>query len=966
MGFWILFLVNIGLFILGELIRPKPQLENAKPLGLGDFNFPTATEGRVVPIIWGKVYLKGPNVVWYGSLRAGAITTKYKTGLFSSKTVITGYEYYMGIQFGLCRGPDVRLHQVKVKEKWVTGGGVGGMGAGGFGINQPNLFGGPDFGGGLIDPNAKFYEGDLTQTVNSYLTGRTGKAIRYNGIAYFVFEGGYLGKAANIDPWAFELSRRPDGLGLASYHAGAEAVNTYDCNPMNVVYEIMTDTIWGLGIPASQIDVDSFRTAAVTLYTEGNGFSMILDNERQASDLLTEIMRQVDGLLFFERVSGKWVVTLARDDYVAGDLITLDESNIVELIDYSRITWQETTNQVRVKFLDRDDGYKETYAMAQDMANIALQGNTVSVEVNYPGVMNASLANKIAWRELATMSYPLAKVNLRVNREAFALTPGSTFKLSWVRLGITDVVFRVATIDYGSLTEGEISIYAIQDIFSAGSGVFSDPPGTGWVEPSSEAVAPATADTLVFEAPGQLVAADPNNNSLNPRIWAGARDPGGGTIGFTMYSKFGASRPISDSFGEDAGVYAFLLAGTLETAINEYGTTTARPDTSYTIRVNDSDPDTLATLLGEGNSTSVSSLLNIIRIDNEFIGFETMSDAGGGVYQMLSLYRGLLNSAPAKHAINATVWFIGQSGGNLSGRTIPDGHDEADIQLRSIDKYGTMAEGDSNTVSLDTLTRTWSEPLPPRDPKLNGTFAAATGSFDVDYSTETGFAAENGLGMSIEVTPRAWRVIDILRDANLTLSSPAYDDDNPSFDFSVILDPSGTPRQTAIDNVSYVSGNPEGYITRNAVIIAAGINSSIPTTGRVRVTARHDSIEGGVQSAVIPMEFDFTVSTALQTGTSLFFGGLTRNVASADVTFGVSGNYDFNIYTALPSSGIVEYSLNGGAWTTLIGAGLTTGTLTLLGSNTVSLRFTQFPTIDRFFDIKKSTVLVGYGVLKSS
>lgn len=966
MGFWILLLVNVALFVIGDLIRPKPKLENAKPQGLGDFNFPTATEGRVVPIIWGKVLLKGPNVVWYGGFGAGAVTQKVKTGLFSSKEVIVSYNYYIGMQFGLCRGPGVRFNKALVKDRWVTGGGelTGGT-TGVYGINQPNLFGGPDFGGGIIDPNSRFYSGELSQAANAYLTGLTGKEIRYNGISYFVFESGYIGKSANIEAWSFEINRLPDGLGLASYYPGSEAVNNYDCNPMNVMYEILTDEIWGLGISPSQIDVDSFREAAVTLASEGNGFSMILDSEREASEVINEIVRQIDGLMYFDLTLGKWTVVLARQDYVLGDLMVLNEDNIIELIDFTRMTWKETTNQVRVKFMDRDASYKETYAMAQDMANVQLQGGITSVELNFPGVKNAALANKIAWRELAVMAFPIAKANLKVNRTAFSLTPGQTFKLSWIRLGITEVVFRVADIDYGTLSEGEISIYAVQDIFSAGTGVFGDPPGTGWIAPTTEAVAPSTSDTLVFEAPGQLVAADPSNDTLNPRIWVGARDPGGGTMGFQLFTKIGVSRPLSGAFEEDADVYAFLLAGSLETAIDEYGTSAVRPANDYLIRVNEDDPDTLSGIDGDGNETSVSSLLKIIMIDEEFIGYEDMT-LSSGVYQLENVYRGLFNSAPAKHAVNARVWFIGQTGGNLSTRTIPANYDEIDVQLRSADRFGTMDETDSNTVSLPTLTDTWREPLPPRDPKLNGSYAPASSSFDVDYSTETGLSGEDGKGMSVEVTPRCWRITDILTDHILSYSPLPYEDDNPEFDFSVILDPDGTALETEVFTDTTVPSAPKVYITRNSLIVAAGANNPIATTGRLKVIARHTVDGYSAKTAVKPMTFDFTISTELQTGTSLFFGALTKDVASTSISLG-TGFHTFNIFTALPSSGIVEYDLNSdGSWETLIDVDETSAGFLMVVPLTVQIRFTQYPVHDQFFEVTQSSTLIGYGVLKGA
>lgn len=71
-------LLNIILFVASLAIsyatRPKPQ--NAKPAGLGDFNIPTAQDGRTLPVLFGTRDIKAPNVVWYGDLKVTAIRKK--------------------------------------------------------------------------------------------------------------------------------------------------------------------------------------------------------------------------------------------------------------------------------------------------------------------------------------------------------------------------------------------------------------------------------------------------------------------------------------------------------------------------------------------------------------------------------------------------------------------------------------------------------------------------------------------------------------------------------------------------------------------------------------------------------------------------------------------------------------------------------------------------------------------------
>jgi hypothetical protein len=116
MGFWFTLLLWGAMTVLSDLLSPKPDIEDAKPSGLGDFQFPTATEGRALPLAWGTVPISGPNVVWYGNLVQTPITEKIKTGLFSSERVIRGYTYKVGMQFALCQGVVDELRQVDIGE----------------------------------------------------------------------------------------------------------------------------------------------------------------------------------------------------------------------------------------------------------------------------------------------------------------------------------------------------------------------------------------------------------------------------------------------------------------------------------------------------------------------------------------------------------------------------------------------------------------------------------------------------------------------------------------------------------------------------------------------------------------------------------------------------------------------------------------------------------------------------------
>ena len=959
--FWFQLLIWTAISIATELIRPKPSFEDARPKSLGDFKFPTATEGRVVPLIWGKVKLEGPNMIWYGNFRKRPRTENVKTGMFSSEDVIIGYYYFVGLQYALCHGVVDALGTVWINDKVVSS--TGGA------INAPNLYGGVEHGSGGVTGAYSFYNGSKTQSLNTYLGAFQSPQPAYIGTSHFVFEGGWVGMSNNVPTWAFELTRIPDGLNMAAADPGAEAPNTYDANPMNVLYEILTDTDWGLSISSSDIDIPNFQAAASTLAAEGNGFSMIVDNAIEISKLVEEVQRQIDGSLFFNRVEGQWQVVLVRDDYDPGPLTVYDESSIKDLKEYHRRSWEETSNQVRVAFVDRDDEYKETFALAQDPANADIQGQSVMSDITYPGVKEAALANSIAWRDLRALSFPLAKISFTVNRKAFALTPGGLFKFSWDQLGISGAVFRVTKINYGKFGESDITVDAFQDIFSTDVGTFGDPTSSGWTDPEDDAAAPTANDSLIFEAPRQITLQDTFSSDLNPRVWMGARWPGDGTLVLQSYNRAGASQPVGGAYSADTTIPAFVIVGTLDADIPAYGTTAARPATSYNIDVDELDP--LDPILVDGGPALISELTTIVWIDGEWLGFEQATDQGGGVFRLRFIHRGLFNSAPKAHASGTRVWFMSGAapadpasdsvGGGLTRRVLASTEVEMDIQLRGVNA-GNEETTEGATPELEvSIADLYLCPLAPRDPVVNSVYAPSSEDIDTSYTSETGRSGDDALAMEVEVTPRDWTQDNPLLDTVLRATDWLGED--PEFDFHLSLDPDGTPADTAVVTIGSTE-TPTAYILRNDVIIAVGANRSIPSTGRIVTLARH-TLNAVDYTNPYDMEFDLTITSALQSADDITHGGVD-DTASTAVVYGESGNYTIDIHTALPPTGVLQAQVNAGGWVTIIGIGLSSGILAITANDSVELRTqTAKPADDQFFDVTGPTAEMGYGVLLS-
>src|SRR5919108_2661771 len=92
--------IYIATTVLSLYLASKSK---AKASALGDFQAPTAEEGRAIPVVFGTVKLAAPNVVWYGDLKSKPLKAG-GWGTFGFKTTY-GYKYFLGMDLVLCHGP---------------------------------------------------------------------------------------------------------------------------------------------------------------------------------------------------------------------------------------------------------------------------------------------------------------------------------------------------------------------------------------------------------------------------------------------------------------------------------------------------------------------------------------------------------------------------------------------------------------------------------------------------------------------------------------------------------------------------------------------------------------------------------------------------------------------------------------------------------------------------------------------
>lgn len=985
--FWITLAIYAALFVLSDLLKPKPNIEDAKPAGLGDFQFPTATEGRPVQLIFGTVKIAGPNVPWWGDLRQEAITVEIKTSMFGgSEDQIVGFKYKLGLQFALGLGPCDELRKVWIGDDLVFDGSV--VHGGTFTIDEPELFGGDELGNGGVVGTLRFFSGTDSQAPSTYLSARfissaaivsggtgysvnqiltiaggtftiparlkvtsvggggaiTGVVVQsrgnysvfpsnpagvtsgaatfnlsaegfqsiggvtpaYTGLCYIVpdAEPTYVGNSTSIKPWAFEVRRCPNGLAIT---AGRHVVNDGDANLMAVLYEALTNADWGRGIPSAEVNAANLRTAASTLFDEGNGFSMLLDRVEDVSDLIRRLEEQAAGVLYQNPTTGLWEFKLTRGDYDTLTIPEMNSTNIVEIRSFTQGTWEGTTNQVYTPFNQRSDSYKDTYGFAQDMAGVRILGANVSATITHPGVKDEDLANFIAWRTLRTLAVPLAAATIVVDRTFYGVLPGDVLALTDEDLRQVRLPMRVKAVDYGRLTEGEITLDLVQDVFYSAVGSFGTPPNSVWSPPSDSLVPFPPNEQVAFEAPRGLTLRG-GESATADKVYVIARRQGP-EVSFKIMERNAVGTP-SGAFSELGEVFSFTRIGALQSTLPAGS---AVPLASLVIVPG---PDTQGALESPfPDITDIvelgTGLLTLILIDEEFMLPSSAQTSGANV-QLNNVYRGVLDPVQTTHLAGANVYlaFVGHG---LSLGTVPAGHN-VDVKLLPRSMSDLVAESAATTIAFAMTNRT-RRPYAPCELSLNGTRFASSTSLE-----GTGSGEATGIGLTF--LRRDFRTVDeiaaLMADA-ATLFADFPGANSTTHEVDVRVDPAGANTLLFTQSLASLAS---GTIRRLDILEAT--DGDLPTTLRFALRAKH-TFDGTLYSSRYDLVWDFTLTSAL---TGFFeFGALLKDEDSANfVVVNDTTDHVFTLSSAF-TAGAVEYRINGGAWTTLIAAGNTSGTI---------------------------------------
>ena len=521
MSFWFTFFLWVASFVISDYFRAK--LPAQEPSGEGDFQSPTATEGRKVPqVVGGTVKIKGPNTLFYGDWEAEAVTVE--TGLIFKRDETVGYLYRVALALGQFQGRAAGMTAIyigddKVWDYVADNGSVPGIVAD---IDLPELFGGETQGGGFVG-RVRAFTGENNQPVSTYLAGKNPLQSAWPGFVYVVVTdfsetaGANLGESNQLRDirveWQNYDTIANGGLGNDLSLTGDKHIIGRDANPISAAYKVLNDP--DFSIATGDINTVNFQAVADVCYTEGIGYSQVIDSELEAYEILAEIEKHIDGYIGPNPTNGLLEVKLARNDYTAASEYQATEANIVALKNYAKPEWPQTKNEVKLRFVNRDKDYTDDHAVAQDMAGRLIAGRPQSLTIRFPGVRDADVANLMVTRTSRGYFWPIAKFELELDRTAYALRPGDIVMVTHSDINATDLPTRITRVRTGDLLNQTIKVDVVEDVFQHELvGLAAAPPASGHVAASSAPVTISVHENTL--APRWLM--EINEQTLEPRL----------------------------------------------------------------------------------------------------------------------------------------------------------------------------------------------------------------------------------------------------------------------------------------------------------------------------------------------------------------------------------------------------------------------------------------------------------------
>ena len=463
-------------------------------------------------------------------------------------------------------------------------------------------------------------------------------------------------------------------------------------NPAHIIYQCLTDPLWGAGIPADRIDENSFIYAANLLCSERFGLCFNWARSEDVQQFVQVVCDHIAGAIYIDPANGKWSIRLIRDDYAVEDLpVYTFYTGLLDIRDEDNAGGEESFNEVRVK--GRDPVTNEDFeVVAHSIAGLQDPDAGVnSISRDYKGIATRALALRVAERDLRPHAAGPKRYKLDFDRRAWDITPAMPLRIQCPERGLNDIVLRVVDVDYGSPEKPGITASAVEDIFAMGESAF------GTVVPGT----PARPIDFTFPSP-RTDLTEATYRELYRRVGQAQAEALPATSSFITQM---ALAPTTQLLQYDL---ASKAAGEAD-----YTRTPAQPFNAWADLLRDVGPTDTVILLNNNfgiDEDNEGQALLIGGNDGEIVYLWEASPGS------LLIRRGCADTVPQHHPAGASVWALDDSHGS-DERRYAEGEEVTTLVLPR--SSSDVLEDEEATPETLLLEGRQARPYPPGQVQVN-------------------------------------------------------------------------------------------------------------------------------------------------------------------------------------------------------------------------------------------------------
>ena len=434
-----------GAIIAGSMaLAPKPKLRNGS-LQQQAYQQQTANRSLMIkqPIISRSTV--------YG-------TNKKSGGILFMDTVNNNKELHIIVEIASHEVNSIAKVYFNDEELTLVSNGTDANGITRFRISSPSKYSGNSkFDITKKAVQIKLHTGSDTQLADADLVSASSNWTnehRLQGIAYIYARLDY---DADMFPNGIpNISAEIQGKKILDFRTGSTG---FSSNSALCIYDYLSDTRLGLGIPLSSIDTTSFTTMAnlcdenVSLSAGGteNRYEChgIVYSDIAPMEILDDMLSSCLGILSYS--NGKFIlkggqfisptISLDEDDFISGFKVNTKQSR------------RSLFNTVKGIFTSEETNWQPSdYPMVTSQTFVDNDGETIFADIDLPFTTSSTMAQRIAKASLFKNRQQMTLAG-SMKLSAFKLEVGDTVNITNSRLGFTNKIFEVAEYQFNMSTE---------------------------------------------------------------------------------------------------------------------------------------------------------------------------------------------------------------------------------------------------------------------------------------------------------------------------------------------------------------------------------------------------------------------------------------------------------------------------------------------------------------------------------